>query len=80
MSNLNNDVGRFFMCVLIVILVANSAVAFGKILILTILIYYFEIKGSIISAIAPNPTAGSAISAPLLVPLMIFSGFFLNNA
>nr|QNH67970.1 ATP-binding cassette transporter subfamily G-like protein 4 [Brachionus plicatilis] len=64
MSNLNNDVGRFFICVGIVILVANAAVAFG----------------SIISAVAPNPTAASALSAPLLVPLMIFSGFFLNNA
>ena len=29
MSNLNNDVGRFFICCLIVILVSNIAVAFG---------------------------------------------------
>nr|QNH67900.1 ATP-binding cassette transporter subfamily G-like protein 1 [Brachionus rotundiformis] len=64
MSNLNNDVGRFFICVGIVILVANAAVAFG----------------SIVSALAPSATAASALSAPLLVPLMIFSGFFLNNA
>nr|UOU03355.1 ATP-binding cassette subfamily G-like 5 [Brachionus rubens] len=64
MSNLNNDVGRFFICVAIIILVANCAVAFG----------------SIISTLAPSAAAATGLSAPILVPLMIFSGFFLNNS
>jgi len=64
MANLNNDGGRFLLCCLIVILVANCAVSFGE----------------FVSAAAPSLNAALAMSGPLLVPLMIFSGFFLNNA
>ncbi|RNA03564.1 white-like isoform X2, partial [Brachionus plicatilis] len=63
MAGLNNDGLKFALCVLAIILVANSAVSFG----------------SFISAAAPSVNAALALSAPLLVPLMIFSGFFLNN-
>nr|QUF59469.1 ATP-binding cassette transporter Abcg-like5 [Brachionus angularis] len=64
MSNLNNDVGKFFICVGVIILVANTAASFG----------------SLISAAAPSANAALGLSAPILVPLMIFSGFFLNNS
>nr|QNH67903.1 ATP-binding cassette transporter subfamily G-like protein 4 [Brachionus rotundiformis] len=64
MAGLNNDGLKFALCVLTIILVANSAVSFG----------------SFISAAAPSVNAALALSAPLLVPLMIFSGFFLNNS
>nr|UOU03354.1 ATP-binding cassette subfamily G-like 4 [Brachionus rubens] len=63
MSNLNNDAVKFSLAVLTVILVANAAVSFG----------------SFVSAAAPSVNAALALSAPLLVPLMIFSGYFLNN-
>ena len=63
MSNLNNDPIRFMFCCLTLVLVANSAVSFG----------------SFISASAPSVNAALALSAPILVPLMIFSGYFLNN-
>lgn len=36
-------------------------------------------KGGALSAAAPNTNVALALSAPLLVPLMIFGGFFLNN-
>ncbi len=64
MSNLNNDGGRFLICCLIIILVANCSVSFGE----------------CISAAAPSLNVALAMSGPVLVPLMIFSGFFLNNA
>lgn len=63
MSNLNNDVDRFLICVGIIIFTANVASSFG----------------TFISAIAPSTNVAMAISAPVLVPLMIFGGFFLNN-
>lgn len=46
MSNLNPDVGRFFICVAIIILVANTAVAFGN----------------FISAAAPSANAALGLS------------------
>jgi ATP-binding cassette, subfamily G (WHITE), eye pigment precursor transporter len=63
MANLNNELDRFFTCVLIVILVAQTSVSFGTFL----------------SACAPSTNVAIAISGPVLVPLMIFSGFLLNS-
>jgi hypothetical protein len=63
MANLNNDAGRFFICCAIVILVSNIAVSFG----------------GFISAVAPSTNVALGLSGPVLVPLMIFSGMFLNN-
>ena len=86
MVGLNPDVGRFFLCVVTIIFVANTTVAFGK---------YFGAKifpfigdelevevfflASFLSAASPSINVALAISGPILVPLMIFSGFFLNN-
>lgn len=64
MSNCNSDAGRFIICVAIIVLAANVAVAFG----------------SFISAVAPSANAAIGLNAPLLVPLMIFSGYFLNSS
>ncbi len=63
MSNLNNDVNRFLICCAITVFVANVATAFG----------------CLISAASPSTNVAMSISAPVLVPLMIFGGFFLNN-
>lgn len=63
MCGLNSEFDKFVICVCAVVLVSHSAVAFG----------------SMLSAAAPNTNAALALSAPLLVPLMIFSGYFLNN-
>lgn len=90
MCNLNPDVGRFFSCVGIVILVANCSVAFGKNMTLLkrkgikfthlVIKRVYVFKGSFLSAVAPSANAALGLSGPLLVPLMIFSGFFLNNS
>lgn len=63
MCGLNPEFDKFIICVCAIVLVANAAVSFG----------------SLISAAAPNVNAALALAAPLLVPLMIFSGYFLNN-
>jgi ABC-type multidrug transport system permease subunit len=63
MAGLNPEFDKFIICVVTIILVANCAVSFG----------------SFISAASPNVNVALGLSAPLLVPLMIFSGYFLNN-
>jgi ABC-type multidrug transport system permease subunit len=64
MANLNNDVDRYFICCAIIILVSNASVSFGRFL----------------SAVAPSINVALGLSGPVLVPLMIFSGVFLNNS
>nr|QNH67901.1 ATP-binding cassette transporter subfamily G-like protein 2 [Brachionus rotundiformis] len=63
MANLNNSADRFFICVSIIVLVVQCSLAFGCFL----------------SAIAPSTNVALALAGPILVPLMIFSGFLLNN-
>ncbi len=63
MCNLNNDPLRYLVCCLTVILVANVTTAFA----------------SLISALAPNVNIALAIAGPILTPIMIFGGFFLNS-
>ncbi|XP_076032219.1 eye pigment precursor family transporter white [Oratosquilla oratoria] len=59
----NNSVTSFFVCAGIVTLVANTAISFGY----------------MISCVARNLNVALAISAPFIIPLMLFGGFFLNN-
>lgn len=63
MTNLNNDVTKFFICSAIVILVAQTALAFGQFL----------------SAIAPANASSTDLAGPTALPFMIFGGYFLNN-
>ncbi|RNA38237.1 white-like isoform X1 [Brachionus plicatilis] len=63
MANLNNSADRFFICVAIIVLVVQCSLAFGCFL----------------SAVAPSTNVALALAGPILVPLMIFSGFLLNN-
>jgi len=60
---LNPDVGRFFTAIAIYTIVANVATSFG---------YW-------ISCMASSVKIASALSAPLIIPLLLFGGFFLNN-
>jgi len=60
---LNSDPGAFFTAVIIVILVANVATSFG----------YFT------SCIASSTQVALAMSAPLIIPMLLFGGFFLKN-
>ncbi len=62
MAGLNPDPWRFFICVAIIVLVVQCSLAFGTFL----------------SAIAPNTNIALAFAGPVLVPLMIFSGFLLS--
>jgi len=59
----NGDVDRFFISVAILIIVANVATSFG----------YF------ISCLSSSLKIASALSAPMIIPLLLFGGFFLNN-
>ena len=62
MANLNNKFDRFVIAVCIIILVVQCSLAFGTFL----------------SALAPSVNVALAIGGPILVPLMIFSGFLLS--
>jgi hypothetical protein len=72
------------MCNIILIIVANVSIAFGKLVknnFLRVLFPFIQFyKGTLISVVAPSADTAVALSGPLLVPLMIFSGYFLNNA
>ncbi|XP_046443611.1 protein white-like isoform X5 [Daphnia pulex] len=60
---LNPAVERFFIGAGIVILVTNVATSFG----------YF------VSCVASTPQVALAISAPMIIPVLLFGGFFLQN-
>jgi ABC-type multidrug transport system permease subunit len=62
MANLNNNADRFFIAVAIIILSVQCSLAFGGFL----------------SVIAPSVNIALAFAGPVLVPLMIFSGFLLS--
>ena len=62
MANLNNNFERYVIAVVIIILVVQCSLAFGTFL----------------SAIAPSVNIALAFAGPVLVPLMVFSGFLLN--
>ncbi|CAF1021406.1 unnamed protein product, partial [Didymodactylos carnosus] len=64
MSGIKDDWRDYLLLCGVIIIVANVAASFGTLL----------------SSLAPNTDTAIALSAPLLVPLMIFSGFYLNNA
>jgi len=64
MVGLNPGVSQFFTCAGIIVLVANTAVSYGY----------------LISCASKNLDMALAISAPLLIPFMIFGGFLLNSA
>lgn len=61
--NLRAEVGAFFIFLLILFLVFNAAFAFGVVLI----------------TILPDPAAALQLFPIIVVPLMIFSGYFLNS-
>jgi len=63
MVGLNDDPARFLMACVINILLVQVVVGFGY----------------MTSCIAPSLQIALAISAPLLIPLMIFGGFFLDS-
>ncbi|XP_078378564.1 protein white-like isoform X2 [Oculina patagonica] len=63
MIGLRDDFLRFLVCYGIVVLVTNVAVSFGY----------------IVSTIAPTITAATSLGPPLMLPLLIFGGFFLKN-
>jgi len=63
MIGLNADIGCFFICVGITILVSNAGVSFGY----------------MTSCVSSNVNVALAITAPSIIPFMIFGGFFLNS-
>jgi ABC-type multidrug transport system permease subunit len=63
MANLYPSAKRFF--IFLGIIMATSFASIGL--------------GSVISVIADTPEQAQALQIPLLLPLMIFGGFFLNN-
>lgn len=63
MANLYASAKRFFIFVGIIILASFASVGLG----------------SVISVISDTPEQAQAIQIPIILPLMIFGGFFLNN-
>ncbi|KAK4306530.1 hypothetical protein Pmani_021647 [Petrolisthes manimaculis] len=63
MIGLYQPAENFFICTAILILVANTAVSYGYLL----------------SCLAKDINMALALAAPLLIPLMLFGGFFLNS-
>ncbi|KAB7496025.1 Protein white [Armadillidium nasatum] len=60
--NLNRDVSAFFTIIGVMILCGNVGYSFGY----------------LISCLAPNLAMALNIAAPLLIPFMLFGGYFLN--
>lgn len=63
MANLYGSAKRFFIFVGIITLTGFASVAMG----------------SVISVLADTAEQAQAMQIPILLPLMIFGGFFLNN-
>lgn len=63
MANLYGSAKRFFIFLGIITLASFTSVALG----------------SVISVISNTPEQAQALQIPILLPLMIFGGFFLNN-
>jgi hypothetical protein len=63
MSNLYGSAKRYFILVGIILLTSFASVGVG----------------SVLSVVANTPQQAEAMQIPLLVPLIIFGVFFLNN-
>ena len=63
MTNLYASAKRFFIFTGIIILTSFASVGLG----------------SVISVISDTPEQAQAIQIPIILPLMIFGGFFLND-
>lgn len=61
---LNPNVWRFLVTNIVVVLVANVAVSFGY----------------LISCVSSSISVALAIGPPLIIPFLLFGGFFLNNS
>ncbi|KAK7601642.1 hypothetical protein V9T40_009083 [Parthenolecanium corni] len=59
---LNPGISHFLICVLIVVLVSTAASSFGY----------------LISCVSPTVTVALSIGPPLIIPFLLFGGFFLN--
>ena len=63
MADLNNSFRAFVISCIIFCLVAQCAVSFGHFL----------------SAVSPTVSIANILAGPILGPLMLFAGHFLNN-
>ena len=63
MSNLYDNVRRYFIFQGILILCAFVSIA----------------AGSFIGVIMPTPEAAAALVVPVIIPLLVFAGFFINT-
>jgi ATP-binding cassette, subfamily G (WHITE), eye pigment precursor transporter len=63
LANLYGTAKRYFIFLGIIILASFASIGLG----------------SVISVIANTPEQAQAMQIPILLPLMIFGGFFLNN-
>lgn len=64
MVGLNSQYQAFLLCVAISVLIANTAASFGY----------------MVSCISSSLNIALSIGTPLLMPLLLFGGFYLNNA
>lgn len=89
MINLYPDVKHFFIAAGVVALVANVSTSFGNIEIhrqfalhyLQIIIEIdFSLAGYLISCISNGVSMALSVGPPVIIPFMLFGGFFLNTA
>ena len=85
MVGFNEALDRFFMCMLVVLLVTQVVVSFGKWRWKTMAQSPVNekvpcsIPGYFVSCISPNLQVALALAPPLIIPIMLFGGFFLNT-
>ena len=87
MVGLNPDVDRFFMCMLIAVCLVQAVISFGKCF--TVFLHHtgsttnmhliFCSAGYAVSCIANSLQMALGIAPPLMIPMFIFGGFFLNS-
>jgi ABC-type multidrug transport system permease subunit len=80
MTNLYDNVQTYFILQGILILTTVIAISAGKLSrIEEIRWTYSFLSGSLIGVAAPTPEAAAALVVPLVIPLLVFAGFFVST-
>jgi hypothetical protein len=80
MANLNNAADRYFWSALIIIILANIAIAFGKITSISCsCILLFTNLGGLISVFTPDDDTAIKVANSLMMFINIFGGYYLKS-
>ncbi len=81
MTNLYDNVQRYFILQGILILCSTVALSVGKlngVEKICSITNIFCLLGSLIGVAAPTPDAAAALVVPMVIPLLVFGGFFIS--